>query len=134
MTEHRHKEIVADLQTKWTNAEKLLGIARADGKTKDQKFTEQFMANVPLRNQIKKQQEDLNGQRDEATKLRDEAAELQRRVGHAEAIIRHNDESARNYIAHIEKNLAEQIGQANAAKAVQDAAATELNDRNAELE
>ncbi|KAK0310148.1 hypothetical protein LTR82_014971 [Friedmanniomyces endolithicus] len=134
MTEHRHKEIVADLQTRWTNAEKLLGIARADGKSKDQKFTEQFMANVPLRNQIKKQQEDLNSQRAEATKLRDKAAEFQRRVGQAEAIIKHNDESARNYIAHIEKNLAEQIGQANAAKAVHDAAATDLNVRNAELE
>ncbi|KAK0877868.1 hypothetical protein LTR87_008287 [Friedmanniomyces endolithicus] len=134
MTERRHKEIVTELQTKWTNAEKLLGIARADGKSKDQKFTEQFMANVPLRNQIKKQQEDLNVQRAEATKLRDEAAEFQRRVGQAEAIIKHNDESARNYIAHIEKNLAEQIGQANAAKAVHDAAATDLNVRNAELE
>ncbi|KAK0872064.1 hypothetical protein LTS02_001558 [Friedmanniomyces endolithicus] len=102
MTERRHKEIVTELQTKWTNAEKLLGIARADGKSKDQKFTEQFMTNVPLRNQIKKQQEDLNVQRAEATKLRDEAAE--------------------------------EIGQANAAKAVHDAAATDLNVRNAELE
>ncbi|KAK0306468.1 Structural maintenance of chromosomes protein 2 [Friedmanniomyces endolithicus] len=134
MTEHRHKEIVTDLQAKWTNAEKLLGIARADGKTKDQKFTDQFKANVPLRNQIKKQQEDLNDQRAEVTKLRDVVTERESRVRQGEATIKHNDESARTYIAYIEKKLADQIGQANADKVAQDAAATKLNDRNAELE
>jgi len=137
VTKHRHDEIVTEHRNYRSESERLLAIARADGKAKDQKFSDQYRLNIPLRDEITTQKEEIKKQRDEIAKLTAEVTSLESRVSRRESAAKKAAESAQTQIGQLENDLLEQRRQAEAAKALQDAASlatTHTNTRNSELE